>query len=144
MDPQPPPHSDDFLIADEVPSAVEFCALRVAGGLSAMNPQDAALALPRSLFGVTVRDHGQLIAMGRIVGDGLHNLITDVVVLPSHQGHGLSRVVMDRIVEFIDSDLPGCAWVNLFADVDWLYQKWGFAINTSSIGMTRPRREPPN
>lgn len=130
-------------IDDAAPSADEFCELRVLGGLSAMTAAAAADALPRSLYAVTIRDGDQLVAMGRLVGDGIHNLITDVVVRPDQQGRGLSRVIMDRIIHFVDHELPGCAWVNLFADVPWLYQKWGFAVNESSVGMMRPRRDPP-
>lgn len=132
-----------FVAVTEVPQAGEFCQLRVDGGLSAMDTEAAAVALPHSLFATTIRDNDRLIAMARVVGDGLHVMITDVVVHPDYQGQGLAKKLLDRVIEFVDNELPSCAWVNLFADVDWLYGKYGFEVNTTSIGMTRPRNYDP-
>lgn len=127
-------------LSNELPTVEEYCALRIASGLSAMDPLAAASALPRSLHAVTIRDGGSLLAMGRVVGDGLHVQVVDIAVEPAHQGTGLSRLVMEDIMGFIDT-LPRSTIVNLFADIDWLYQKFGFVVPDHTTGMSL--RRPP-
>ena len=121
-------------VVREVPEALEYCALRVESGLSPMYLDVAKESLPRSLFAVTVRDGGRLIGMGRVVGDGLHVQVVDVAVHPSRQGEGLSRLVLDEIVRFL-LGLPDRTIISLFADIDWLYGKYGFAAPAASTGM---------
>jgi GNAT superfamily N-acetyltransferase len=60
--------------------------------------------------------------------------VVDVAVHPSRQGEGLSRLVLDEIVRFL-LDLPDRAIISLFADIDWLYGKYGFAVPGGSTGM---------
>ncbi len=126
-------------VSNELPTVTEYCELRVAVGLSAMDTIAADEALPRSLHAVTVRDEGRLVAMGRVVGDGLHVQIVDIAVASEAQGQGLSRIVMEDIMSFV-ATLPTCTLVNLFADVDWLYGKFGFVVPDHAVGMTLERR----
>jgi GNAT superfamily N-acetyltransferase len=130
-------------IEHAVPAAVEYCELRVAAGLSPMDEGAAADALPRSLFAVTVRDGGRLVGMGRLVGDGLHVQVVDIAVHPGHQGRGLGRQVMEHIMDFVHREIPECAVVSLLADIDWLYQKFGFDLPRRSVGMMLRRRPVP-
>jgi ribosomal protein S18 acetylase RimI-like enzyme len=123
-----------FEVRDEIPGVDEFCELRVAAGLSAMDRAATATALPRSLYAVTIRDGDRLIGMGRVVGDGLHVQVTDIAVMPEHQGQGVSRLVLESIMRFI-ATLPRSTIVTLFADVDWLYHKFGFTAPNVSTGM---------
>ncbi len=125
-------------LKQELPNVDEYCALRVLTGLSAMDPVAAVDALPRSLHAVTIRDNGELIAMGRVVGDGLHVQVCDIAVHPDFQGQGLSRLIMENIMEFVHA-LPPSTIVNLFADIDWLYQKFGFVVPEHTTGMSLRR-----
>lgn len=123
-----------FDVSNQIPSAEEYCGLRVAAGLSGHDEATAAVALQKSLHAVSIRDSGRLIAMGRVVGDGLHVQVVDIAVEPDFQGQGLSRVVMEDIMAFI-ATLPESTIVNLFADIDWLYQKFGFVVSDHTVGM---------
>lgn len=96
----------------------------------------ASLGLPRSLYSVTVRDGERLIGMGRAIGDlGCHVQITDIAVHPKYQKMGLGFQIMTRIMTFVKKECPECCYVNLFADVDFLYKKFGFIEATKSKGM---------
>lgn len=65
--------------------------------------------------------------MGRVVGDlGCHVQIVDIAIDPKFQKRGLSKRIMHAVMDFVKSEVPDCAYVNLFADVDYLYQKYGF------------------
>ena len=55
--------------------------------------------------------------MGRIVGDGAINFdIVDVAVDPAHQGKGLGRLVMEKLVAWLDANAFDGAYVTLVAD----------------------------
>jgi len=125
-------------ISNTLPEVDEYCDLRIATGLSAMDRVAAKTALPRSLHAVTIRDGERLVAMGRVVGDGLHVQVVDIAVAPDRQGEGLSRTVMEDIMGYIDT-LPPSTIVNLFADIDWLYQKFGFVVPDHTTGMSLRR-----
>ena len=51
-------------VAAALPTVDEYCALRIATGLSAMDPVAAVDALPRSRYAVTLREGGRLVGMG--------------------------------------------------------------------------------
>jgi GNAT superfamily N-acetyltransferase len=53
-----------------------------------------------SRFRCFVREHGKLVGVGRVLADGADcAYICDVALLPSHQGHGLGRAIVARLVE---------------------------------------------
>lgn len=125
-----------YELREECPPPEEYCALRKLVGLSAMDLEAAREAIPLSLFGVTIRDQGKLIAMGRVVGDkGCFVQVVDIAVHTDYQKQGLSRKIMESIITYIEKEVPRCAVVSLFADIDYLYQKFGFVTPNTSTGM---------
>jgi GNAT superfamily N-acetyltransferase len=53
-----------------------------------------------SRFRCFVFDAGKLVAAGRALSDGADcSYLCDVAVLPTHQGHGLGKQVVNRLVE---------------------------------------------
>lgn len=127
-------------LSEESPAAAEYVALRQACAMAPRTLEAARVALPKSLFSVTLRDEtGRLVGMGRIIGDlGCHVQLVDIAVSPDFQKQGLSRRIMDRLMEFVKKEVPDCAFVNLFADVDFLYEKYGF-VRPKSVGMALQR-----
>ncbi|WP_454048856.1 GNAT family N-acetyltransferase [Cellulomonas sp. Marseille-Q8402] len=100
-------------------------------------------SLPASLAGstlgvVAVRD-GAVVGMARVVGDGVkYFAVQDVAVLPSHQGQGVGRALLDRVLDRIAERAPAPAFVSLFATAEGgaLYRAAGFATG-DMVGMTR-------
>lgn len=127
-----------YQVSFKPPTAEEYCHLRLITGLSPKTLDAAKESLPRSLFAVSVRDSqsGQLIAMGRTIGDlGCFVQVVDIAVHPNFQKQKLGNLIMDHIMEFVKTQCHRCAFVNLFADVDYLYQKYGFIDSIKSKGM---------
>lgn len=125
-----------YTLKHELPTSSEYCHLRKITGLSPKTIEAADVGLPRSLYAITLRDGEQLIGMGRVIGDlGCHVQITDIAVHPDYQGQKLSKVIMDNIMNFVMKECHRCAFVNLFADVGYLYQKYGFVNSVKSQGM---------
>jgi ribosomal protein S18 acetylase RimI-like enzyme len=53
-----------------------------------------------SRFRCFVFDNGKLIAAGRALSDGADcSYLCDVAVMPTHQGHGVGKQVVNRLVE---------------------------------------------
>ena len=119
----------EYTVIEKVPSAEAFCHLRVAAGMSPRPLEGARAGLPHSCYGVHILWQETPIAMGRIV---------DVAVDPAHQGKGLGRLVMEKLVAWLDANAFDGAYVTLVADVPELYAKFGFeSVRPESEGMAR-------
>ncbi|MFT6658091.1 GNAT family N-acetyltransferase [Maritalea sp.] len=132
----------DISIAHQNPAVDEYCAMRIAAGLSAKSKEAASIGLPNSLFAVCIRNGaGELIAMGRLIGDGgCFVQVCDIAVRPDHQGHGLGRKVMQELMDHIDRTIPAGAFISLFADgsANELYKKFSFGETAPvSLGMAK-------
>lgn len=123
----------------KTPSVADYCHLRLASGLSAKTIEAATIGLAATLFAVQITFAGQVVAMGRLVGDGgCHCQVCDIAVLPEHQGKGLGKMVMQTLMDYIRQKLPASCYVSLIADGDarYLYEKYGFTdVAPASIGM---------
>jgi GNAT superfamily N-acetyltransferase len=103
-----------------------------------MNFEAAEVALPKSLYGVVVKHQEQVAGMGRIVGDGaIFYYLQDIAVLPPHQGQGAGRIILERLVDFVQNNAPEKAFVGLFAakGTEVFYQKFGFQAWPEMTGM---------
>jgi GNAT superfamily N-acetyltransferase len=115
----------------ELPSDEEYLALRRAAGLSAMTPEGARMGLPASWCAVCVRHHGELIGMGRVVGDGgLFLFVVDIAVAPAWQRQGLGRRIMQALMDQVHARAPARTMVGLIADgtAHRLYETFGFRL----------------
>ena len=131
--------TENYTWVETVPAAEDFCRLRNIAGLSHRPLEAVEKALPGSCYGVHVLYQGVPVGMGRIVGDGALNLeIVDVAVDPDHQGKGLGRGIMEKIVAWLDGHVCKGAYVTLMADVPELYEKFDFkSVRPESEGMAR-------
>lgn len=78
----------------------ELSDLYRAAPLGTKNPADLERAFSNSRFRCFVRDSGKLVGVGRALADGVDcSYLCDVAVLPSHQGLGLGRQIVSRLVE---------------------------------------------
>jgi ribosomal protein S18 acetylase RimI-like enzyme len=120
---------DEPVLCLEIPAAEEYRALRVAAGLSAMSAEGAATGLPASWCSVCVRAGGELIGMGRVVGDGgLFLFVVDIAVAPAWQGRGWGKRIMAALMEQVHARASARTMVGLIADgtAFRLYEQFGF------------------
>ena len=126
-----------------IPAVATYQQLRIAAGLSAKTAEAAAKGLPNSLFAVQVLLGDDVVGMGRIIGDGgCFFQVTDIAVLPAHQGKGLGKRIMREIMQFIETEVPPSAYVSLIADgqAQDLYAQFGFRHTApASVGMALKR-----
>ncbi|TBR39177.1 MULTISPECIES: GNAT family N-acetyltransferase [Dyella] len=123
----------------EVPGIDEYRAMRLATGLSDKTVEAAGIGLAASWSAVCVRDQGQLIGMGRVVGDGgCFFLVVDIAVSPDWQGKGIGKRIMAALMDDLRARAPTSSIVGLFADREaWrLYAQFGFTLSApASQGM---------
>lgn len=108
-----------------------YIDLRVNCGLSAKTVKAATIGVNHSLCSVVVinEDSDEIIGMGRLIGDGgCHCQVADICILPPHQGKGLSKLIMQKLDEFIQENIPETCYINLIADGEAykLYQQYRF------------------
>lgn len=129
----------DYALLAGTPSVDDYRRLRRVAGLSEKTQAAAEAGLPNTWFAVTVRFNGQVVGMGRVIGDGGTAFqIVDIAVEPAHQGKGLGKRIMAALVDHIHANAPASAYVSLIADGDarHLYAKFGFQpVMPESIGM---------
>jgi aralkylamine N-acetyltransferase len=110
-------------------------------GWSRRDPVLITRALNKSLAVISVWDAATLVAFARATGDEVFNAtIWDVAVRPSYQRKGVGRLVMQALLDELDTfNIP---LVTLYADPgrDGFYKKFGFATDPSGVrGMFRER-----
>ncbi|WP_158962615.1 GNAT family N-acetyltransferase [Myroides fluvii] len=109
-----------------------YCQLRVHSGLSPKTEIAATIGLQNSLCCVAILDrenNNEVIGMGRLVGDGAcHCQVVDICVLPAHQKRGLGKLILSKLDEYIQANIPSSCYVNLIADGEAyrLYEQYGF------------------
>jgi ribosomal protein S18 acetylase RimI-like enzyme len=132
--------ADDYELVAATPSSNDYRRLRVAAGLSPKSAEAAAAGLPNTVFAVTIRKEGEVVGMGRIIGDrGLFFQIVDIAVDPNHQKRGLGKRIVAALVDHLRQTAPSGAYISLIADGEahHLYSLYGFEPTApKSIGMS--------
>lgn len=122
-------HRDEFTISTER-SKLEFDVIykfmsEESYWARTRTPEQMQRAIENSLcFGVYVGD--RQISFARVISDfATFAYIGDVFVLPEYRGHGLSKWLMETIVEY--PDLQGLRrWLLATKDAHGLYSPFGF------------------
>ena len=77
----------------------ELSALYRAAPLGNKNPDSLETAFTNSMFKCFVHEDGKLVGVGRALADGTDcSYICDVALLPSHQGLGLGKQIVSKLV----------------------------------------------
>ena len=118
-----------FEIKEKVPTPEEYMTLREAANMTPRNIKGAAKGLGNELFSVLLinKENEEIIGMGRIIGDGGTVFqICDMAVISEWQIHGGGTMIINAFMAFIEKQNVDRAYINLIADVDNFYEKWGF------------------
>jgi ribosomal protein S18 acetylase RimI-like enzyme len=124
----------------EIPSIDDYLRLRRNAGLTPRSAAAAEAGLPNTVAGVVVKLGSLAVGMGRTVGDGLFYQLVDIAVEPAHQGKGLGKMIVSRLLEELRRIAPAEAYVSLIADgrANELYAQYGFEPTApASIGMAQ-------
>ncbi len=112
----------------------ELSDLYRAAPLGDKSPDGLKTAFSNSRFTVFVRENGKLVGVGRVLADGVDcAYICDVAVLPSHQGIGLGKDIVGKLVE----RSRGHRKIILYAvpGKEPFYRKFGFRRMTTAMAI---------
>lgn len=128
----------EYSVSVEIAGVDDYCRLRRDAGLTPRSEKAAAAGLPNTVVGVLTRCGDDVVGMGRVIGDGLCYQVVDIAVDPAHQGRGLGKAIMSRLMQELRQIAPAEAYVSLIADGDakHLYAQYGFEPTApASIGV---------
>ena len=129
---------DDIVLVERFPGIDDYRRMRASTGLSAKSAEASARGLANTTYGVSLLRDGNVVGMGRIVGDGgCFHFVVDIAVDPQLQGRGLGKRIMDALDAWLRANAEPTAHVSLFADGNarHLYARYGFAQSEKSVGM---------
>jgi GNAT superfamily N-acetyltransferase len=112
----------------------ELSALYRAAPLGDKKPLHLQKVFSNSLFKCFAYDAARLVGAGRALADGADcSYLCDIAVLPSHQGTGLGR----RIVDFLVEQSRGHKKIILYAvpGKEPFYRKCGFLRMTTAMAI---------
>jgi GNAT superfamily N-acetyltransferase len=123
----------EYQLEENKLSADDFLRLRTAVGWAIPLTTQVQAGLNNSMFTVSAIHKNQVIAMGRLVGDGFTICyIQDLIVLPEYQGKGVGTAIIERLIRYIrDNSMPDTfVTTGLFSaqGKEAFYQKFGFVI----------------
>ncbi|GAB6939598.1 GNAT family N-acetyltransferase [Isoptericola variabilis] len=133
--------NDPYELVPTAPDVETYVRLRRDAGLSPKTPEQAGYAVANSWAFAHVRHRpsGDVVAMGRVLGDGgWYFHVADMATLPDHQRQGLGRRVLGWLLAQIDERAPANPYVTLMADAPGrpLYRSMGFVESAPhSLGM---------
>lgn len=90
-----------------------------------------------SLIFALVDTDQQLLGFARVLTDGAYKFIFDVIVTEQHQGTGLGKQLMDRIIN--DPRLSSVKHLELYClpELVPFYERWGFSAEVGAIQLMR-------
>lgn len=120
-------------LVERFPGAEDYCRLRAEAGMAPRTIHAAQRGLPNTLYGVSLLRDGEVVGMGRVIGDGAcFFIVVDIAVTPALQGQGLGKRIVGALDDWLRANAPPSAVVSLVADGDakHLYAKYGFVETT--------------
>ncbi|MFH2067165.1 MAG: GNAT family N-acetyltransferase [Pseudomonadota bacterium] len=118
----------------------ELSSLYLAAPLGHKKPSDLETAFSNSRFACFVYESKRLIGAGRALADGIDcSYICDIAVHPAHQGHGIGRGIVSRLVDLS----KGHRKIILYAvpGKEAFYRKFGFKRMTTAMAIFKNQAE---
>lgn len=120
---------DEFEILERPPTVDEFRGLRGPSDVGEMSDESLAAGLASALYSCVVVRDGDVVACGRVIGDGgMYFYVQDVFVLPEYNGRGLGVKVMDAVIGYLERVARPGAFVGLMdpENAEGFYERYGF------------------
>ena len=118
-----------YTIEEKIPTAQQWMALRKSVGWATFPLEAASRSLELTPFCVCAFAGDELVGMGRVLGDQVITFyVGNVMVMPQHQGTGIGRQIMERIMAYLHRNAVPGAIASLLAiqGLEDFYELYGF------------------
>ncbi len=88
-------------LVDNILQAEDFVRLRVEAGFVEIPVEHARKALQNGLLNVSAIYNGELVGMGRLVGDGaMYWYLQEIIILPDFQRKGIGTMIVNHLIDY--------------------------------------------
>ena len=92
---------DQIVLKENILQPEDFVRLRIATGFTAVPVEHAKRALEGGLINVSALLDGQLVGMGRMVGDGaMYWYLQEIIILPEYQKMGIGTKIVNYLIDY--------------------------------------------
>ena len=114
---------------EEIPAQQKYNELRELVGWGPLDDAIVERSLPKSVYAVTAKCDGEVIAFARVVGDGgLCFHIQEIIVHPDHQKKGIAKKFMQYIFDYLKKNAAKRSYISVFVGkgLEDFYKEYGF------------------
>ena len=125
-------------LVDNILQAKDFIRLRIEVGLVEVPVEHARKALQNGIINVSAIYNGELIGMGRLIGDGaMYWYLQEIIVLPQFQGKGVGTMIVNHLIDYAKANSISGEFTTIGGvsakGKEPFYEKMGFEIISNGI-----------
>ena len=91
----------EIRLVDNILKAEDFVRLRIEAGFVEVPVDHARKALQNGLINVSAIYNGELVGMGRLVGDGaMYWYLQEIIILPQFQRKGIGTMIVNHLIDY--------------------------------------------
>ncbi|MDE6641872.1 MAG: GNAT family N-acetyltransferase [Acetatifactor sp.] len=125
-------------LVDNILQAEDFVRLRIETGFVEIPVEHARKALKNGLLNVSAIYNGELVGMGRLVGDGaMYWYLQEIIILPEFQRKGIGTMIVDHLVDYAKANSITGKFTTIGGvsakGKEPFYEKMGFEIIPNGI-----------
>ncbi len=125
-------------LVENVLQAEDFVRLRIEAGFAEIPVEHARKALRNGLVNVSALYRGELVGMGRLVGDGaMYWYLQEIIVLPRFQQKGIGTMIVGHLVDYAKAHSVTGKFTTIGGvsakGKEAFYEKMGFDIISNGI-----------
>lgn len=96
---------NNIILLENKLTAEEFCILEEAVGFGKPNISQSKRAIENSIYLVSAKLEGEIVGMGRLVGDRARIFyIQDVCIKPEFQRKGIGKLIVKKLIDHIKNN----------------------------------------
>ena len=128
----------EIILVDNILQAEDFVRLRIETGFAEIPVEHARKALQNGLINVSAVYNGELVGMGRLVGDGaMYWYLQEIIILPQFQRKGIGTMIVNHLVDYAKANSTTGKFTTIGGvsakGKEPFYEKMGFEIISNGM-----------
>lgn len=128
----------EIQLVENILQAEDFVRLRIETGFAKIPIEHARKALQNGLVNVSALYRGELVGMGRLVGDGaMYWYLQEIIILPEYQRQGIGTMIVNHLVEYAAANSATGTFTTIGGvsakGKELFYEKMGFQVISNGI-----------